>query len=391
VIVAVLVLLLLLPVAGAAEQSSPAPFQVVISATPIRGGAPLLVLFNATVSSGTPTLYEWSFGDGSTFTGVNASAADPAHTYSLPGMYAARVTVFEGNLSNDSSIAITAVAEPLTVTATASSTSGPAPLTVTFQAVPQGGSGTYDSLQWHFGDGGTGSGASVVYTYVRPGSFVATFTIVDSADHTATSSIDVNVTGSAPSGNAEGSLLAILPWLVIGFVLGLLAAYVVVRTTLRGHPTAGAVPPGVEASLAVPASLSADATPAPDPPTVAPAAGLSRSPPRTPDARTLGISQRIILHLAAQPRIGPDEVASPAFTQAGMANAIGAGQNSLTKVLRSLVAAGVLTEDVRHVTGRNRRLKVYRLTVRGEMLARELRGRGSPTGTATRGRGYAPP
>jgi DNA-binding MarR family transcriptional regulator len=79
------------------------------------------------------------------------------------------------------------------------------------------------------------------------------------------------------------------------------------------------------------------------------------------------------VHLSAQGQLRDDEVATPGFTQGGMASALGVRQNSLTNVLRRLVAAGLLTEDVRHVKGRNRRLKVYRLTVRGEGLARELR------------------
>ena len=47
-------------------------------------------------------------------------------------------------------------------------------------------------------------------------------------------------------------------------------------------------------------------------------------------------------------------------------------QTSLTRVVRQLVASGVLTESRAHVLGLNRRVKVYRLTILGFTLARYL-------------------
>ncbi|MFY9717741.1 MAG: PadR family transcriptional regulator [Thermoplasmata archaeon] len=82
---------------------------------------------------------------------------------------------------------------------------------------------------------------------------------------------------------------------------------------------------------------------------------------------------RIILHLAALGRLGSDDVASVGFTQGGMIDSLGIRQGTLTKVISRLEAAGVLESDTRHVSGRPRRLKVYRLTGRGESVARDLR------------------
>ncbi len=62
-----------------------------VTATPVTGTAPLTVNFDASGSSalnGTITIWDWSFGDNQTASGVTTS-----HTYSTPGVYAARVRV----------------------------------------------------------------------------------------------------------------------------------------------------------------------------------------------------------------------------------------------------------------------------------------------------------
>jgi len=92
-----------------------------------------------------------------------------------------------------------------------------------------------------------------------------------------------------------------------------------------------------------------------------------------PDPDGLATSQRVVLHLARLGRIRPDEVAPPGATQAGMTEALGVRQSSLTKVLARLVAGGALSEGRGHVQGAPRRLKVYRLTALGEAIARDLR------------------
>jgi DNA-binding PadR family transcriptional regulator len=58
-----------------------------------------------------------------------------------------------------------------------------------------------------------------------------------------------------------------------------------------------------------------------------------------------------------------------------MVEALGIPQAGLAAVLRRLEAAGVLTTERGHVEGRDRRLKVYRLSSRGLEVAKELRRR----------------
>jgi DNA-binding MarR family transcriptional regulator len=89
----------------------------------------------------------------------------------------------------------------------------------------------------------------------------------------------------------------------------------------------------------------------------------------------LRTSQRVILHILGQGRVGPNELAPVGLSQAGIGDALGVRQSSVAKALARLVAAGVLMVSRRHVEHQVRRLKVYELTPLGEALARDLRRR----------------
>jgi DNA-binding MarR family transcriptional regulator len=98
---------------------------------------------------------------------------------------------------------------------------------------------------------------------------------------------------------------------------------------------------------------------------------------RSAPSDTLRLSQRVILHIYVQGIRTPGEVAPLALCQAGMVESLGIPQGGLAAVLRRLEAAGILLAEREHVQGRDRRLKVYRLSARGLELARELRSRSS--------------
>jgi DNA-binding MarR family transcriptional regulator len=88
-----------------------------------------------------------------------------------------------------------------------------------------------------------------------------------------------------------------------------------------------------------------------------------------PSAR---ISRRVLQHLFAQARLGAGVVPPWEMTQAGMVQSLGVSQSALAKVLRRLVLGGVLAEERQHARGVPYRVKVYRLTPLGELLARDL-------------------
>ncbi len=94
--------------------------------------------------------------------------------------------------------------------------------------------------------------------------------------------------------------------------------------------------------------------------------------PTLPDLGEARLARRVVLHLAHQPRLGPDDIPPMNFTQAGLAEQIVATQGAVAKITAKLVAAGVLKEERRHVQGWPRRLKVYTLTWKGETLAQQL-------------------
>jgi glucose/arabinose dehydrogenase/chitodextrinase len=159
--------------------SAPVAQGTATSAT--AGIAPLTVSFSGAGSSnpgGGALTYSWDFGDGATGSGETIS-----HLYATPGTYNATLTVSAGALSSTSVpilITVTAVNHaPAAVAVATTPTSGNAPLTVSFS-----GTGSTDpdndplTYTWDFGDGTTGTGATVSHTYAA-GNYNATLTVND--------------------------------------------------------------------------------------------------------------------------------------------------------------------------------------------------------------------
>jgi kumamolisin len=83
----------------------------------------------------------------------------------------------------------------------ASTQSGPAPLTVTFSASARGGEGANAArTNWSFGDGAFATGASVTHTYTSEGRFIALAQLSDAGGGNASSAILIDVTGATSSG-----------------------------------------------------------------------------------------------------------------------------------------------------------------------------------------------
>ncbi len=387
------------PAAAAHGPLAPCAFTVGVTATPLSGPAPLLVRFNATVSSGTPDFFNWSFGDGSIWNNSSATGSTPLHRYSTSATYPVTVTAGESGCEVAARTNVTVFPGPITVIVRAHPASGVAPLNVTFNASVSGGTGTYATAVWSFGDGGVGSGLNLVYTYSRAGAFTAVLNVTDSAGHWSEATTNVTVGVAAPPPNSLSPWIPVLIVLLgLGATVGiLLVGFRRLSLTSRGSDRPnGALPPqgaiGGRSPVGPPTphrggpdSVHSPAG-SPEPPSVAappiPAPSSVGGPGETTNRRreTLQLSERVINHIGRQGLLRPDELAPLALTQGGMADALGCRQNSLTNVLRRLTAAGIVNQELRHVRRHSRRLRVYSLTARGEALYRELRTR--PRGIA---------
>jgi DNA-binding MarR family transcriptional regulator len=387
-------------------------FTLTLSASPSPAD-PLLITFAASAVSGTITAYAWNFGDGQFFNGSGGAYAEPVHRYAAPGTYTVHLLAYEGPESANASLPLTVQPAPLHVSIEVTNGNGTAPLTVRFAALLSGGTGTFGSVFWNFGDGGSGVGPSLSYTFVRAGHFPVSVNVTDSAGQIAMARAWANVTagpvGASPGGGLSEAVLIALAAAATG-VVGLLAG---IGISARRHRLEPATPSGVPAAdgegghvgsslppSAGPSSSSpgaeiratsgelvasaGDTAAIPESDPLAPGsveASATLPPPGGVSSEALRLSQRIVLHLRSLGRLDASEVAPVGFSQHGMSEALHVRQNALANVLGRLLAAGVVSEELRHVQGQSRRLKVYRLTPRGEALATELRSRGHAAAT----------
>jgi PGF-pre-PGF domain-containing protein len=97
------------------------------SAFPQNGTVPLNVQFSDTSTGGSPSCWNWSFGDGSWFNTTLAAERNPAHVYEIPGVYDVTMIVrnFTVAVSLSRSDFITITAPPATTEPTSSPTSFP--------------------------------------------------------------------------------------------------------------------------------------------------------------------------------------------------------------------------------------------------------------------------
>jgi PKD repeat protein len=159
--------------------------QIVASARPVfpvaaftasstTGNAPLRVTFTDK-SRGSPTSWSWDFGDGGTSTQKNA-----VHVFTTTGTYNVNLTASNGNGVSSTSAQIVVSAKPVLPVAafTASSTTGIAPLTVSFTDKSTGSPNVW---KWDFGDKSTSTVNNPTHTYSRAGKYTVTLTVTNSA------------------------------------------------------------------------------------------------------------------------------------------------------------------------------------------------------------------
>jgi PKD repeat protein len=179
-------------------------FTATLSAYPDSGTAPLDVTFtlNASVGDGHYWLNIMP-GDGHSFS-ITVENGSPAlsgtfdYTYDQPGIYQAAVVVTDGSghMATTDPVTISVGQTPLTVSATATTTSGSAPLSAMFACAPHGGTPPY-TYDWDFGDGTAhATNPSPAHVFESAGVYTVTLTVTDSATQTAVDDhIHVNVYG----------------------------------------------------------------------------------------------------------------------------------------------------------------------------------------------------
>jgi PKD repeat protein len=179
----------------AAIKSSPVAS---FTCNPSSGESPLTVSFDASSSydsDGTIAIYSWSFGDGSSGSGVTTS-----HTYSTAGTYTAQLTVTDDDgaqatASHVISVTLPSPNSPPVASFTRNPSSGKAPLNVSFNAAASHDSdGSIVSYEWSFGDGGSDTGVTTSHTYQNAGTYTAVLRVTDNNGSIDTASRSITVT-----------------------------------------------------------------------------------------------------------------------------------------------------------------------------------------------------
>ncbi len=169
------------------------PPTAVASANIIEGTAPLEVVFDGNASTDDIMImgYTWDFIDGGTSTEVS-----PTYIFSEPGIYdvVLSVTDIEG-LVNTDVVTITVNSSNLPPVAVAEATpiSGDAPLEVSFTGSNSTDDVGFLEYMWNFGDGGTSTEADLTYTYMVPGTYIATLTVTDEEGLIDTDEVTITV------------------------------------------------------------------------------------------------------------------------------------------------------------------------------------------------------
>src|SRR5690554_4865713 len=170
-----------------------APDAIIVNptASPDHGIAPQEVQFQSGASGGSGTLaYQWNFGDGQT-----SDEKNPRHTYTSAGDYDVSLVVTDalGTSANGAlSVEIGSDLVP-SVSASASRTSGVAPLTVQLFGNVSGGDAPL-TYKWTFSDGSPSVATKdASHTFSTPGTHTATFSVTDADGDSDSAAVTIAV------------------------------------------------------------------------------------------------------------------------------------------------------------------------------------------------------
>jgi PKD repeat protein len=162
------------------------------TANTTSGNVPLAVAFTDT-SSGSPTSWNWTFGDGAV-----SSEQNPVHVYTNTGTYTVSLEVTNPDGSNTTTkteyITVAENILPPVANFTGKPTCGKAPLTVRFNDTS---TGSPTSWFWDFGDGTNATGQNPTHTYMQAGKYTVSLTATNAGgSNTSTKKDYITVSGS---------------------------------------------------------------------------------------------------------------------------------------------------------------------------------------------------
>ncbi|WAC05253.1 MAG: PKD domain-containing protein [Methanoregula sp.] len=174
--------------------TSPVPPVANFSANITSGKVPLAVAFSD-LSSGSPTGWSWTFGDG-----AGSLDRNPVHVYSSAGIYTVSLHVTNADGSDTATkVNYVSVSSPVPPVAdfSANTTSGTAPLAVAFTDTS---SGSPTSWSWNFGDGITTTDRNPVHVYSATGKYTVSLSVTNAdGSDTITKPDYITVTSPTPT------------------------------------------------------------------------------------------------------------------------------------------------------------------------------------------------
>ncbi|MCI4345298.1 MAG: PKD domain-containing protein [Thermoplasmata archaeon] len=158
-------------------------------ADPTTTDAGQRISFTCSATGGIPPYgYLWDFGNGSV-----SSSSSTSYAFSAAGLYSVTCKVSDASGATAHASLLEQVRPAPNLTVLASHGSAAPGSVLNFTAQPSGGTGTFVSLDWSFGDGGTAAGSHVSHAYAVARNYTVSVTAQDTSGGSAHGAIAVVV------------------------------------------------------------------------------------------------------------------------------------------------------------------------------------------------------